>query len=544
VHSLLLAPWLIARGIDYAAADQLSSVLFAGAVLAIFAAGAGLDRARGAWVGAAAAALALTAPLYRLFGTLAMLEMPGAFLLALTLALWIRESRRPGSRGATIAAGLSTTALFLCKYNYGLLWLPPLAWHVWSTEEAGMRARIRDRVRAALRERRWLRPFPLLVIAYALGLLAILVTGGGAFRIGGTWVSIRSPGNPAYLLYVVLLARGALAIRRGGGARVAWGRLSPRLRALAATVAIPLGVWFLIPVPNRVKELFGFVTNRVTGPSPWTAAGLLDYPRVFVHEYAPAPVAGWIVLALACVPRRSRRPADRLLDAAFAFGFLATVAHRDHDPRFLFTTALLAWLRAARTAVEWADVLLKPLRKIPWAREAVWTAALLTLLIGGWRLAPSRASVAEARRLQNSPAAFVPVLDRVLEEVDRARGRCVVLGFSNWLSPGLLHWEALRRSPDAPWRPPARAPAGPVANGPARAQGLRAPIVIAALPYGPMPPQARDYLAEVRPDSALMSRLESAPGSVVDGDEVSGTAELPIRICVIHLASVHRMTGP
>src|SRR5262249_45138995 len=118
VHSLLLAPWVLVFGDDYATTDRLSSLLFAGTVIAAFFAGLSLNARRGAWVGCGAAALVLLAPHYRLYGTLTMLEMPGAFLLALTLCFHLQAARDPASPRLLVAAGGSTTAPVLCKCNY------------------------------------------------------------------------------------------------------------------------------------------------------------------------------------------------------------------------------------------------------------------------------------------------------------------------------------------------------------------------------------------------------------------------------------------
>jgi hypothetical protein len=550
VHSLLLAPWLLVRGYDYAAADQLSSLLFAGTVLAVFAAGLGLHPERGAWVGAAAAALALLAPDYRLFGTLAMLEMPGAFFLALTLALWIREVQSPASRGLSAAAGLSTTALFLCKYNYGLLWVAPLAWHLWSTAESTLKHRMLERARAAFRSRRWVRPFPLFMLAYALVLLVILVTGGSVFRVRGASISVRSPGNPAYLFYLILLAWGALAVRRAGGVHAVWRKIPPRYRMLAATVLLPLAVWFFIPVPNRVKEFFGFIVNRGSGSPLWTLEGLLYYPRAFVQGYSPSPALGWLVLALACVPPPGRRAADRLLYSAFAFGLLATMAHHYHDPRFLFTTALLVWLRAAQTAIGLLDQVLRHLHKVVWLEETAWALALASLLVLGWVAAPPRAAVAAAHRQQNSPSAFGPVLDRMLHHLDRAPGGSVVLGCSNWLSPGLLRWETLKRRPEMPasrWPTrPAWLPEGADdARIAARIERLRASgrVVISAVPAGASPPEARDYRAEVWADSVTEARLAKDPAVVEEARELLGNQQFPLKVSVFRFEPT-RAGGP
>ncbi|MEO5616543.1 MAG: hypothetical protein ABIS67_02120, partial [Candidatus Eisenbacteria bacterium] len=150
VHSLLLAPALLLGGNTFAAAEAASLALYAATILAIFFAGTLLHPTRGALVGLAAASLALLAPSYRLFGSLAMLEIPGALLLAIALSLHALAAREPLVPGRLRAAGLATTALFLCKYNYGLMWLLPLAFWEWRQ----LPDDFRRRARAAIRRRR------------------------------------------------------------------------------------------------------------------------------------------------------------------------------------------------------------------------------------------------------------------------------------------------------------------------------------------------------------------------------------------------------
>ncbi len=75
--------------------------------------------------GGVTAALMLVSPAVHLFGTISMLEVPGALLTLVALWAYSRslETGRAGNwRGACAAA----TGLFFLKYNYGLLWLVPL----------------------------------------------------------------------------------------------------------------------------------------------------------------------------------------------------------------------------------------------------------------------------------------------------------------------------------------------------------------------------------------------------------------------------------
>jgi hypothetical protein len=520
VHSLLLFPWFLALGDDYATANRLSSILFPATILVLYLAGLKLHPRRGAWVGAAAAVLALLSPLYRLFGTLCMLEMPGAFLLSLAVCchVWAGDPRAP--RAMLAAAGASSAALFLCKYNYGLLWLAPLAAHEWLALPLPRRAACVAHARTWLGSRRWLRPFPLFMLVYLLVLAAILVTGGGVIEVMGVRVSIRSPGNPAYLFYVLALGSALLHVRRTGGWRAAWQRIDPRERILATTLVLPLALYLLIPYPNRIKELFGFITNRDSGPSLWSLDGLLFYPRAFAGEYCLSPGLGWVVLALALLPPRRCTAKDprRLAYLALWVGLLATAAHHYRQPRFLFTTAALVWLNAARTAVALLDAALARWRMtVP--REAVWACGIAALLVWAGREAPSAATTLTQHRAWNSPAMIEPVLECVLDQVERTGPRTVLLGYSNRLSPALLAWQRRLTHPAIPddrlpgkleWLP-ADAGESAILERIAALRRSGAPV-IAALADDSLEAQGAEYLAETRTDRLIVARLRTDPG--------------------------------
>ena len=519
VHSLLLFPWFLARGDDYATANRLSSILFPATILLLYLAGLKLHPRRGAWVGAAAAALALLSPLTRLFGTLCMLEMPGAFLLSLAVCchVWADAPRAP--RALLAAAGASSAALFLCKYNYGLLWLAPLAVHEWLGLPLPRRAACVTQARAWLGSRRWLRPFPLFMLIYLLVLAAILVTGGGVIEVMGVRISIRSPGNPAYLFYVLALGSALLRVRRTGGWRAAWQRIGPRERVLATTLLLPLALYLLIPYPNRIKELFGFITNRASGPSLWSLDGLLFYPRAFAEEYCLSPRLGWVVLALALLPPRrcTARDPRRLVYLALWVGLLVTAAHHYRQPRFLFTTAVLVWLNAARTAVALLDAVLARWRMtVP--REAVWAGGIAALLVWAGREAPSAATTLTQHRAWNSPATIEPVLECVLDQVERTGQRSVLLGYSNRLSPALLAWQrrlthpAIRddRLPRKLEWLPADAGEPAILERIATLKRSGTPV-IAALADDSLEAQGAEYLAETRTDYLIVARLRTDP---------------------------------
>ncbi len=533
IHSLMLAPWVLAFGNDYAVTARLSSVLFAAMVVWLYLAGLRLHPTRGAWVGAAAAVLALIAPFPRFFGTVCMLEMPGACLLALTACLHIRACREPAPRGLLIAAGVSTTALFLTKYNYGLLWLIPLAMHEWLASPASGRSLVIGRALGFIRSRAWLRPFPIIMLVSLLVIAGIQVTGGGVIELFGARISARSPGNPLYALFLVLLGWGVLRVRRAGGFSAVWQRLSPRHRILVATVALPLAIWFLFPYPNRVRTLVGFVVNRDSGQPLWSIDTLLYYPRVFVSDYSPAPLVGWVVLALAMLPpvrRASGRAPGRdpgtLIALAFWVGLIATALHPYRQPRFLFTVAPLVWLLGAKQAVALLDAVLSGRRMPGWIREPSWAIALVALLTAAVVAAPPFETTLAAHRAFNTPAAIGPVVDRVLAQARKSDSRPWLLGHWNGMSPALVRWHALLTDPGlAETRVPQPAtwlPSGsPESTLVGRIEGLRLAgrPIIAAVSAAPFAGATEEYWQETRVDRETFARLSADPRVRMEADE-------------------------
>jgi len=549
VHSLLLAPAFLAGGNGFAAAEAASLALYAATILALFAAGTMLHPTRGALIGLAAAALALMAPSWRLFGSLAMLEVPGALLLVTAFALHVRAAEGPLVAGRVRAAGIATTALFLCKYNYGLMWLVPLALWEWSLLPGEFRARARAALRRRMTARWWLRPMPLLFALGAVAIAAILATGGGEFLLGGQRVSVRSPGNLAYVLWLAGLA-WLQAPRRGRETRAAWvwARLPEKARWFTQTIVIPLAVWFTLPYPNRVKEFFGFVANRDSGARLWTAEGLLFYPRALAADYSPAPWVAWSVLALALVAplalwRRGRGGDGRdaiatLAVLALAVGLAATVLHRYRDSRFLFTVCPLLWLCAAATAVRLLDGALRRLPLSP-LREAAWSLVAALIVTSTWAAAPGDFDLVTRRAALRGPASTGPAMDEVLDAVtprlvapdfsvaafdpaplpapDPNRDfppRAVLLGYGNVLSPGLLAWRARLARPDVtperlPKRAPFVAPGAEDAAIDARVRWLeeRADLVVVALADAMPRPLAGEYRRETWADRETAARL-------------------------------------
>jgi hypothetical protein len=357
---------------------------------------------------------------------------------------------------------------------------------------------------------------PLLVMLLVAFSAVVAVTGGFDVRVLGQRISVHSLGNPAYVLLVIVFLWAIVPPRRRRDQwRALWQRLPSRHRTWITTIVLPLLVWFLIPYPNRVKAFFGFVTNRESGPAPWTMDWLLDYPRVFASEYSPAPVVGWLVLLLALVPPRIRGDAGRaarLVHWAAVFGLAATMLHQYHAPRFLFTTVVLLWLSGARTAVEWLAHAI--------ARLGARMAHLAWLMAGvasvAWAITtlPPASRTRAERAGMRVPMPMAAVVTAVVELAARDPNP-IFLGYSNSLSPGLVQWQGqilagggIGPAPPEDW--PWLAKGTPEAVLDARVEALRraARPVIAALPTPGVSIATAWHRGEVWADSAIVARLE------------------------------------
>src|SRR6185295_8521092 len=275
----------------------------------------------------------------------------GVFFSLLALCAYLRARRR-GSEGAWRLTGLSFLALFLIKYNYALLWAAVVI-----ANEA--LAEGRDR-RAALARRlgRFLWPWnrsEATVGERVAAVYAYLVIVCLALGI-----------NAGYLLYAGILVATAIVVRRALRDRRAlidrWRALVPAVRAILATVVIPLWLWFLSPWPVHPKEILAFLRNRQTGPPLASLASLLYYPRTFLDDYSIAPfgvavaVLALLALVLRLLARRSRLSGhgDRALLLAAGLSLLLPTLHAYKQERFLATAVpfllLLAEVVAARLA--------------------------------------------------------------------------------------------------------------------------------------------------------------------------------------------------
>ncbi len=532
LHSLLAAPFFLALGDGFETPARLSLAAFVAIVGLALATGFALSRTRGAWIGLLAASLALASSDLRAFARLGMLEAPGMALVALAAFTAARlsnarESGDGGARGPAIACGLAAAALFLFKYNYALMWFAALALDAVLRAAPAARRRAWDAALAWVRAGGWLKPMPFLVLVWAIALAAIALTGGGVVEIAGRRVSMRSPGNGAYALLVVVLAWLAVAWRRNPAAwRARWRTLAAPTRTALLWGGVPVVAWLLLPYPNRVRALVEFAGNRASGPSPFTLDGLFYYPRAFMEHHAPWGWLGALALALAFLPPFVNGPlgrARRLLWLAFVAAFVLTWLHRYHDPRFFFTTAWLAWVNAARAAVELCEAACE--RAPRGLAPLAWTA----LLVAGFALAlgvrPDPRDVAARRALYRTDATVLRAADFAIERAAAETMPPVFFGYSNPLNPGLLSWRAAQTRPSLPLESlPKRAPwlekgaADSLVDARLRAAATPGRLVLVALAGRRSPAWNRSYSDETWADRETLARLLLAADATCEAD--------------------------
>jgi hypothetical protein len=292
---LLEAPVFLIFGPGYGSARAFVAVLFVLLVAAAMWAGAqaGGD-VNGLMVGALTAAFVVTSPMYHLFATLVMLEIPGALILATAIGWYLRSLRSGRSRDFATAS-LLATALFFCKYNYGVMWLLPLAANEILRAARSQRRRPRELVADAVEFLR--RPGPAFVAAWLVLTVILVFTGPWKFAVADRVIHIGSSANSVYALYVLVLASWAVRPRSSlQRIRAFLDRAGPRTRTMVGLIALPIAMWMVIPA--HTINFIRFMENRSSGLPPLSVESLLYYPRSFVTSYSPGAVVGIPVLVL------------------------------------------------------------------------------------------------------------------------------------------------------------------------------------------------------------------------------------------------------
>lgn len=450
-YPMVEAPVFAIWGFEYVTATRFAAFWHLAFILGIISVCVAFGRVRGTIMAGVAIGLATASPMVHFFGRLVMLELPGASLQLLAVGAYLAYQRRPTSVRATIAA-LAMLVLFFCKYNYGILWLVPLALIELGADSDRRRDLLKS-LRAEWRSGRLRRPFPIIIGVLLLMIVIILLTGGVAGQLAGRRFSIRSPANLAYLALLVIivwLVRDVL--RSPQAARDRFRALAPLHKRLLVLFVAPVALWFLDP--RHMRTLFTFLKNRSSGMNPFSPEALSFYPRDFIARYSPEPWIAWAVMILAIVGIYIlwRKPqAGRVIAIVCLWGIATCFFHRYKEGRFFFTTAPFVWL-ACGAAV--AEVLARGIERLSRrtgglpalrsarrerASEFVAAAIAVAFITFGWIAAPATATIDQMRAGWTSPPDLRPVLDRIVAEIADQKQVCV-MGMWNGLSPALIGW--------------------------------------------------------------------------------------------------------
>jgi hypothetical protein len=338
---------------------------------------------------------AATSPFLLGFSTMPMLEIAGATLTCFSAGLFLKKSKW---------FPLSLTLLFFLKYNYCIyLLLPVLAMSF--TKEA------RNQVQNFARQNR---PAMIILVAFALFAATILVTGGT--KIGS--VSVHGIGNPAYVTFLLILAiliitrqyRGLVQAIRGTG----WGWF-----------VLPVLVWLLIPVPNRIKTIISFSINTsFGGPEPSSPAYYTYYfdqlPAYFSNYWLT-----WLFLAAGLVVAVLYRKRREVLFAAllFVIPFLLMSLNQNKQTRFLFTFIPALWILGAFAIDRLPGRILRYLV----------SAAICACVVMSF----SADTVRENIKLQFAGMRAQPILNFIARRIEDA-AEVRVLGTTNELNPSSI----------------------------------------------------------------------------------------------------------
>jgi hypothetical protein len=413
LHSLLQLPFQLILGPGFRAASICSFVFLALTFPALAFLYQQFERdgenaGGAAWAGwFVLMTFTASSPYYAGFGSMPMLEIFGAAFTAFSAALFLRHSR-------WFPASLAL--LFFLKYNYCLYLLMPILFlHAieWIRQ---------DRLREFWRERS---SFQWFVAVYLACLAAIFVTGG--FRIGK--LSVRGIGNPLYILLLIVVGRAMIrrqfidAWRRIRGTGWEW-------------FAVPVLLWLLIPVPNRVRTLVSFAVNApLSGHSPAEASYYTFYFRALSVYFSTWWLGGMCLAgAAACAFLLRRNRSVRFAFLLFVLAFLLMTLNQNKQERFLFTFTFALWILCSFAV-----------SRIPQAVVRAGIAAALALLcVNYYDIRTTREQVAWP---------FVPLsveepvqfLSKQTAGAENAR----ILGASNEMSPALLAFHVARASGSA-----------------------------------------------------------------------------------------------
>jgi hypothetical protein len=382
-------------------------------------------------------ALLISSPYLLAYASVTMTETLGALVQLVVLLSYQWHRERQTTRSARLFA-ISLTLLFFTKYNYFFLLAVPLLLHEWlertSSWTSGQRV---GSLRASLR-RAWSSWTVRLVVAYAIGLLVVLGTGGFDVNLFGKRISVHTIGNSGHLVLYLLLGRLWYLHHRG---RIRWRHVTsidPLVGPLLIWFVLPVTIWLASPYPNHIRDFVNLVINRPVGESS-VEAGLTTYIDALRTTYF---YSDWVLLAVigsfvaACVRYRDQPPVIRWLVLAIPLQLAAIAIHQTRFPRFLLLTVVLLCLVAASEVGRW----FAGQRGLRIVAPIVAVAVLTSGVLAARRVVGEQRFQEVAFENYTDNAILRAAFGEIRSELN-GEDRLAIVGQSNELSPALLRWE-------------------------------------------------------------------------------------------------------
>jgi hypothetical protein len=397
LHSILQLPFMVVIGKSFLA-SSICSMVFLGLffVLLTFC----YQQVSTSWLGLAVLLIFVsTSPITLGFGSMPMLEVFGGAFTALSAGLYLRSSRW---------FPLSLTLLFFLKYNYFVYLFMPF-----TALEYGPYL-IQQFKSKKFRILKGLSRFQIFLILYLFLLLTILLTGG--FKLGS--LSVRGIGNPAYVLYLLLLAKIAITKE--------YKKIWSKLKGTGwEWFVIPVGIWLLVPIPNRVKTLVSFGINvPLSGHSPKELSYYSFYLENLQGYFASAIVLIiCAVMALTTLIIYCKDKKILFLAGLFILPLLLMTINQNKQDRYLYTFVFTLWILAAILIGKLSSLILR----------SFFAISLCTLMAFYYDYRDTTKVIAWP---------FIPAcLDEPIHQIAKSvvnEKKIVMLGVSNDLSPSVI----------------------------------------------------------------------------------------------------------
>ncbi|HEX8875170.1 MAG TPA: hypothetical protein VF777_00345 [Phycisphaerales bacterium] len=334
-HPVILGPIQWIAGPDHRLAVVPSLVMWCGSIPLAFALARRAVPEFGSVAGWVAALLVASSPAHRAFAVDCMLESGGAFLTLATLGAFIRFSEAHTPRSARVLV-VVCLLLFFWKYNYWVLVsLAMGAAEMWTrrSEAVATLRRVWSDRRALLVS---LARSPLLIAAavvLAVGLV-VLFRAPVTLTIGGWSVTFTRPHGIVHAGWVLLCLQALMWWRTRGRAWLATWNAADRIVALG--IAVPIGIWFLIP--KRLGSFLWFLSPLNSDQAPAAALDRVQtYAAFIASDYFPQP---WMA------------PAALLLSLIGLIGLLGMPHHRRGAGLVFLFLAIAAILTADHPMVK------------------------------------------------------------------------------------------------------------------------------------------------------------------------------------------------